>query len=124
MFNNNPGVLLAKEINRVNSKIQNLIQSDRLNFDTFEVHERAYMVTTVCNFEGCYIKCIEFPSLDAARTQAAILTLNGKYPDLIGMCNNCLNSSINETICTSCNRELLPVYDDYPNAIKFCPTCM
>ncbi|CAM4414911.1 hypothetical protein BAMA_10400 [Bacillus manliponensis] len=71
MFNNKPGILLSKEINRVNFKIQNLIQSNRLNFDIFEEHERAYMVITVCNFEGCYIKCIEFPSLDAAKTQAA-----------------------------------------------------
>ncbi|KEK17891.1 hypothetical protein BAMA_10410 [Bacillus manliponensis] len=81
MFNNKAGILLAKEINRVNSKIQNLIQSNRLNFNTFEEHERTYMVMTACNFEGCNIKCIEFPSLNAARTQAAILTLNGKYAD-------------------------------------------
>lgn len=118
-----PGIQLAKELIRVDEKIKKMIKKQEFNFDVWEENGKGFIATAICNVGGCTVSKVEYQSFEEAKQEAAIMTLAGKKPEIIGICNECRNSGDDETICPICGGELWPMYDQFPNWIKFCPTC-
>lgn len=119
----NPGVQLAREIIRMDEKILSMIENYELNFDVWEEDGKGYIATSICNVGGCTVSTEEYDTLAEAQRKAAIMTIKGEEPSVISICSECRNGSVDDEICPNCQTELMPMYDEHPNWIKFCPKC-
>jgi len=117
------GVQLARDILRVEKKLDMMIQNNELNFDVYEEDGKGVIVTAICNVGGCNAETSNYGSLKEAQRQAALWTLVGKHSHTVGICQECRNSSSDFDTCPNCGEELELMYDEHPNWIKFCPKC-
>ncbi|WP_424475107.1 hypothetical protein [Oceanobacillus kimchii] len=104
------GVQLAKEFVLQEKRISDIIKNKEYQFDVWEEDGKAYLQTAICNVGGCTAEFLTFDSLEEAKKQAAIMTLNGKKMKTV-------------SICSECENELKPMWDDAPNFVKYCSKC-
>ena len=114
---------LAKHYVKMDRKIEEIIDKNDLNFDVWEEDGKIYITIAYCNVGGCDARKIEFSTWEEAKRQAALMTYFGEKPGIVGICGECRNEAANETTCYRCGGELMPVYDEHPNWLKFCPRC-
>ena len=114
---------LAKELVIQNKMIEKLMNTKAYRFDVWEANGKSYVQTAVCNVGGCTADYLTFDSFKEAEKQSAIMTITGEKLCIVSVCNKCLNESEDDIYCSICGNELMPVYDEYPNWLKYCSTC-
>ncbi|ALX47765.1 hypothetical protein [Lentibacillus amyloliquefaciens] len=117
------GIELAREIVKHNKKVDEMISHKTYEFDVWKEEGKACVQTAICNVGGCAAHYLTFSSLDKAKRQASIMTILGEKMQTVGICNECLNDGADDDCCSHCGGDKTPVYDEFPDWLKFCPEC-
>lgn len=81
--------LVAAEMLQVESKIENLISSQKLEFSVYEENGSGVIIIEYCNFGGCNANEIVCDSYQLALREAAIMTLKGQTWGTVSACPEC-----------------------------------
>lgn len=117
---------LNKENEQMNSKLQlikSVITNNKYPFYTWEDNGKFHVQTAICNVGGCVAAYDSFDSWSEATLSKVIRVLNEKEIKTIAICDECREEAADDTHCQKCGEKKKPVYDRYPNWIKFCPNC-
>ncbi|WP_193065043.1 bZIP transcription factor [Oceanobacillus oncorhynchi] len=117
---------LNKENEQMDSKLQvikTVIANNKSPFYTWEQDGKFYVQTAICNVGGCIADYDSFDSCSDAALSTIIRVLNEEEIKMIGICHECREEAADDTHCLKCGGAKMPVYDEYPNWIKFCPNC-
>lgn len=114
---------LARVLVKHSKKVDEMISHETYEFDVWEEEGKACIQTAICNVGGCAANYLTCNSLKEAKRQASIMTILGEKMETVGICSECLNEGADDDYCSNCGREKCPVYDEFPNWLRFCPKC-
>lgn len=123
MVKEKPAIALAKTIVEHQRKIERLIINENFNFYVWEENEKGYIQTAFCEVGGCVADYLTFDSLDEAKRQATMMTIRGQQISTVSICSECEHDAVDDQECLICGSDKLPMYEEHPNWVKFCPAC-
>ena len=81
---------LAKDMVRIERKIQGVIENNLSNFDVWEEESEGWIVqTSYCQMGGCLAGFIRCDSEEQARKISAKMHYFGHKPNFQGLCSSC-----------------------------------
>lgn len=87
---------LAKEIIRIEKEIQEIIDTNKSNFDVFHDEENGWIIqTSYCQMGGCVADFITSDCEESAKKLSAEMTFKGLKPNYHGLCSSC-SEDLNE----------------------------
>lgn len=90
---------LAREIVRVEKKIQSIIDTNQSKFDVLHDEEKGWIVqTSYCQMGGCVAGFVTATSEKSAKRIATEMTFKGITPNYNGLCDSCRYDLIQKSL--------------------------